>query len=59
MGASLWVRLFAQDGSLQIVQDHWLAPDGSLEIVQNHPPVVVRKTSCCLVAENDSDSDSE
>ena len=59
VGASLRVRLFALDGSLQIVQDHWLAPDGILQIVEDHSPVVVRKTSCCLVAENDSDSDSE
>ncbi len=56
--ATLRVRLFALDGSLQIVQDHWLAPDGSLQIVQDHPLIVVCKTSCCLIAEN-SDSDSE
>ena len=42
--ATLRVRLFALDGSLQIVQDH--------------PLIVVCKTSCCLIAEN-SDSDSE
>ena len=59
VGASLQVRLFALDGSLQIVQDQWLAPDGILHIVEDHSPVVVRKTSCCLVAESDSDSDGE
>jgi hypothetical protein len=68
VGASLRVRLFAQNVSpqivedyfdLQIVQDYWLAPDGILHIVEDHSPVVVPKTSCCLVAENDSDGDSE
>jgi hypothetical protein len=68
VGASLRVRLFALDGSpqivqdyfdLQIVQDYWLASDGILHIVEDSPPVAVRKTSCCLVAESDSDSDSE